>query len=212
MATQLEIYNDALAHLGERALASVSEDREPTRVLDSFYDGVKRHCLEQGLWNFAIRAVEVSAAGLTPNFGYSYAFAKPSDCVRVAMVSASETFMPPLLDFRDEANYWYANCTPMYVRYVSNESTEYGGSLSNWTQLYTDYVSLRLAVKACFRIVGSNNLLEGPEGLLRRERRALNDARSKDAMEEPPGFMPTGSWVSSRGRGNNNSTWRGLYP
>ena len=209
MSTQLGIYNDALAYIGERPLASVSEDREPKRVLDSYYDDVRRHCLEQGLWNFAIRAVEVTAAGLTPNFGYSYAFSKPSDCVRVAMVSTSETFVPPLLDFRDEANYWYANSSPIYVRYVSNESTEYGGSLSNWTQLYADYVGLRLAVKACFRITGSNNLLEGPEGLLRRERRALNDARSKDAMEEPPGFMPSGTWVTSRGGGGDRRRYGG---
>jgi hypothetical protein len=35
--SQLFIYNEALGHLGERRLANLSENREPRRVLDSYW-------------------------------------------------------------------------------------------------------------------------------------------------------------------------------
>lgn len=204
MTSKLALYNDALLVLGGRKIASLSEAREPRRALDDAYDGSMSYCLEQGFWNFAMRAVQIdSSASVTPTFGYQYAFAKPSDFIRMYRQSTVATLDVPLLDVVDEPNYWFANCDPLYVKYVSN-STAYGMDLSLWPETFADYVSLRLALKTCKRITGAFP----NEDLIRAEKKARMDARAKDAMNEPPGFAPTGTWVRSRTRGIDNSNRR----
>jgi hypothetical protein len=194
MTTKLARYNGALLILGERKLASLSENREPRRNLDDAWDDGIAYALEQGFWNFAMRAIQAdSSVSVTPTFGYTYAFTKPPDIVRTHSLGSNETFDPPLLTVVDEPNYWYANIDPLYVRYVSND-TAYGLDLSLWSATFNEYVDHHLAVKTCKRITGKT----ADNDLLGREKRALAQARSKDAMDEPAGFPPRGSWATSR--------------
>ncbi len=191
---KLGLYNGALLILGERNLASLSEAREPRRALDDAYDSALEYGLSRGFWNFAMRSVQIdSSASVVPTFGFNYAFTKPSDVVRTYQLGSSETFDPPLMTVVDEPNYWYANIDPLYVRYVSNDSA-YGGDLSIWSETYADYIMTRLAIKTCKRITGKS-----PDAdMFAVEKKALAIARSQDAMDEPPGFPPRGSWVRSR--------------
>ncbi len=194
MASKLGLYNGALLILGERKIASLAEAREPRRALDDAYDDALAYGLEAGFWNFAMRAVQAdSSTSVTPTFGYNYAFTKPDDFVKLYAFSANETFVPPLLDIVDEPNYWYANIDPLYVKYVSNDAA-YGGDLSIWSETYSQYIQIRLAIKTCKRITGK----QPDSDMVMMEKRALAQARSKDAMDEPPGFPPRGSWVNSR--------------
>jgi hypothetical protein len=95
--SQLFIYNEALGHLGERRLANLSENREPRRVLDSYWPDTVAYCLSQGLWKFARRTVRAdSDASMTPQFGFNFMFAIPVDFVRVIVVSTSPNMDPPL--------------------------------------------------------------------------------------------------------------------
>ena len=211
MASKLAIYNDALGWLNERKLASLTEAREPRRVLDDAWDGVVAHCFESGVWNWAMRAVElVSSPSVEPAFGYNHAFQQPTDMQRFWQMADNPNFEPQLQFFHDEAGYWYADVDPIWVRYVSND-TGYGMNIGAWTQLFADYVAARLAVRCCGRITGNDTRLDG---LMRVEKKAKAAALSNDAMKEPPGRLPVGSWVSSRGGGFNvvdRSRWNGRF-
>jgi len=206
VASKLEVYQDALLALGQERLASLAEAGTARYALDDAYDKALKYCLEQGFWNFAMRAVQIdSSASVGPFFGYNYAFLKPTDFIRLYGLCADATMMIPMLRFVDEAGYWYADSDPLYVKYVSDD-TAYGLDLSRWPETFADYVALRLAVRTCKRITGS----APDDTLLKAEKKALSDARSKDAMNEPPGFPPRGTWVTSRMSGRNNGTNRGL--
>lgn len=205
MTSKLDLYNQALLILGERRLASLGEAREPRRALDDAWESSLRFCLEQGFWNFAMRAIEAQAsASVVPTFGYAHAFTKPNDWIRSYQVSASETFDPPLLNFVDEPNYWYADSDPLYVRYVSDD-TVYGRDMSIWPETFTDYVAHHLALRTSSRITGN----AADDALRAATRRARADARSKDAMNEPTRFPPAGTWVTSRGTAATRSRWDG---
>lgn len=209
-STQLGLYNEALRLLGERKLLDLSENREPRRVLDDIWnnDAVK-YCLEQGQWNFAMRAVQIDASTtVTPNFGYRFAFDKPSDWVRTAGVSSDEFFNVPLTKMIEEVGFWFADIDPIFVRYISN-SAEYGADMTRWPQTFAKYVAAFLAHEAAFGITSDKERkLEAKREMLMR----LADARSKDAMSDPTAFPPQGSWTSSRhygvakrDRGNRNN-------
>lgn len=200
MASKLGIYNQALEHLKERHLASLTEEREPRRKLDFAWDDGVKYCLEQGLWNFAMRSVQLNKSEtITPSFGYQYAILKPTDWVRTVAMSGSGNFDDgfPLNDFSDETDYWGVNIDPLYVRYVSN-APEYGLNLARWPETFTTFVAAYLAFRIC-STSGSSELRAEVE---RRYERYRVDARSKDAMNQPAGRPPRSSWVTSRGGGN----------
>jgi hypothetical protein len=158
------------------------------------YDSTIKACLEQGLWNFAARTAKFTPeVGFVPAFGYKNQFIQPSDYVRLAAISTDEYFNSSLTRYTDEDGSWYADDSPIYVTYVSND-VNYGGALAKWPESFTTYVETYLATMAGGRITGKDM----DEKLLRR---ALVDARSKDAMNEPTKFMPQGNWAQSRGGG-----------
>lgn len=199
MTDKLTLYNLALAHLNERKLSALSEAREPRRVLDDFWDHVVGLVIEETYWNIATRTVSIDAsATVEPAFGYEYAFAHPTDFVRLVNLSTSPTLLPPLLDYRDEGGYLFANTDPLYLEYISSDNL-YGYNLGSWPETMTAYCGFLLAEHACVRITGSDNLLNGAHGIIARCYKAKRRAKANDAMNSPPRRAPLGSWVGSRG-------------
>lgn len=196
MPSKLSVYNAALEVLGERKLASLSENRAPKRRLDSVWDdgGVKA-CLEQGFWNFAMADSEIThSPSVNPAYGFLYAFDKPTDWCRTFMVSADETYSVQLLEFEDQAAYWWANCDPLYVRYVSNDAS-YGMDLSLWTESFTRYVAHYFAWRICKSTTGSNT---DKDQIEKEANKLLVRAKSTDAMNETTRFPERGTWSTSR--------------
>ena len=198
MTDKLTAYNLIAHHLRIRRFAALSAPVEARRVIDDFWDQTVQECLEEAQWNFMLRTIQEDASvDVVPAFGWKYAFPKPNDWLRTKLVSTVETFSPPLLDFTDETQYWYANFTPLFVKYQSKDP-QYGLNLGAWTANFTNYVTLQLAEHACGKITGSSDLLAGPTGISRRLHNARMKAKSNDAMNEGPQEMPTGTWARSR--------------
>lgn len=205
MPTQLSVFNGALTELGAASVAATSEGVESARVLTAVYTAVVAECLAGGLWQFAMRSVQVAADPTPPTFGYAYAFSKPSDWVRTAMISTSERFKPPLIDFEDETAFWMADVDPIFVKYVSNDS-DYGLDLTLWPQKFTRYVETMLALRVCTRITGGATHLDRLEA--RTMPRARSDALAIDAMNGPIRFMPPGKWTQARFNGTTRRSNR----
>ncbi|MGH7177924.1 MAG: hypothetical protein ACREJC_11125 [Tepidisphaeraceae bacterium] len=155
--------------------------------------------LEQAYWKFAIRSVQIDPDGaITPAFGLQHAFNKPDDWISTYAVSANEYFDPPLQEWIEESNLWFSDVNPIYVRYVSNNATDYGADLSRWTSRFEQAFTLELAMRAAPKISGSNEL----KGELKDERNdELAKAKSFEALREPPRRAPEGAWVTAHHRG-----------
>lgn len=199
MTSRLELYNNSLTvHLGERRLASLSENREPRRALDDVYDGTLKYALGAAQWKFALRVQEVSSdPDFTQEFGFAYSFAKPEDYVRLAAICADEYFKSPLLDYADENGRWFADIDPVYVKYVSNDSA-YGMDLSIWPESFALWVESALALRICKRLTAS---AADYESIKKESGRLLREAKNRDAMEGPTQFPPPGTWSSARRAG-----------
>jgi hypothetical protein len=210
MATKLGVYNGALNEVGERQIASLTESTEARRVLDLVYTDVVNECLEEGSWNFATETVQLDAdTGVTPSFGFTKVFAKPTDWKRTVAISSDEYLASPLLHYYDDVSYLSAEDDPIYLRYVSND-TGMGFELTRWPQKFTRYVELALADRVCLRLNQDKGIRDRIE---RRLMRAKRSALSTDAMNEAnPKFMPEGSWNRSRSvtsaRGDRGSSNR----
>ena len=205
--TKLDLWNRALFEIGERKLSSVSENREPCRVLDEIHDETMLYCLEQGQWNFATRTASFEAdTALDTAFGYEHVFAKPTDWVRTTALSANEQMEPPLEDYADETDYWLADVDPIYVSYVSSDAS-YGLDLTRWPATFARYAALELATGLVKRLTNSNT---DREQLARDLKIAKRDAKAKDAINEAMKRPPMGRLVRARlGGGNRERGNRG---
>jgi hypothetical protein len=143
--TQLNVYNEVLTLFGERILATLTDQREPRRVIDAVYSLITGRCLSMGNWKFAIRTATLSSVG-AGQFGYTYQMAIPSDLLHLFAISANAAFNPPMFyEFGDFAGFYNVNTNPVYVAYLSNDPTAGGMNLANWTPLFENFVVASIA-------------------------------------------------------------------
>lgn len=196
--TQLTLYNDALLECGERFLASLTENREPRRLLDQVWasNGVN-YILERGQWNFATRSQQLDYdSSIQPGWGYNRAFDKPGDYCCTRGVCSDEFMREPLIRMVDEGGYWYSDLDTIYVRYVSNDPA-YGMNLNKWPTTFKDLVAIHFASKIVGKL--SNSLVTAKELEDKRDR-MLKVAKNSSAMQEPTQFPAVGSWSRARNR------------
>ena len=217
MTTQLDLYNAALLEIGERRLTSLTEDTRARHTLDDVYRSgeLVRFFLEQGLWNFAMRTVEVTySPSIEPPFGYEYAFDKPLDWIRTAGVWQDEQMTVPLEQYEDEREYWFASNETIWVQYISDDDA-YGGDLSLWPPTFTRWTELYLASRISEDLTQNATKTEMLQKMADPaypgKTTALVSARSKDAMNEPTRRLHMGEWARSRyQRGSDDGSRPGL--
>jgi hypothetical protein len=208
MTDRLSLYNGALRNIGERQLASLSENRESRRVLDGVWDngGAARFCLEKGQWNFAARTARFHyEPSIAPAFGYAHAFPKPADWVRTMALATDERLFNPLIRYEDKNGFWWADEDEIYVCYVSDDAA-YGLDYSLWPETFVKFVEAYLASEIVWPLTQNQQKKDRIE---RDWRDALRQARSSDAMNQPTQFPPPGRLVQARrGAGRTVPSWR----
>ncbi len=202
MTSKLTIYNGALEILGERALSSLSENREPRRRLDGIWDrGGVNTCLQFSQWNFAINSAQFDYdTNITPTFGYRYVFGKPSDFVRTAGVCTDEYFRCPLIHYMDDNGYWRADHQVLYIRYVSNH-VNYGLDYAKWPFNFTRMVEAWFATQI--------SSIASDEKVAKAQKEfdtMLMKSKATDSMETATKFPPRGSWTRARASGYKDRT------
>lgn len=202
MTDRLSLYNSALLLLGERFLASLTEEREPRRLLDQAWNsGAVNACLEVGQWYFAMRTIQIDYdPGIEPSFGYRRGFVKPTDWLETCAVCSDEFFRVPLTRYVDEAGFWYSELDTIYVRFVSNDAG-YGNNLALWPESFRLYVAAYLAEKIAAKLTNS----EEKFALIKKEKKdQLKEAKNRNLMAGPTTFPAQGSWSRARMRWRNN--------
>ena len=203
--TRLKLYNGALLLCGERFLASLTEDREPRRLLDNVWDGSGvRYCLEQGEWQFAMRTQKIDYDPSTePPFGYLRAFNKPTDWVATHAVCSDEYFRMPLLRYSDEVTCWFSDLDSIYVKFVSDDD-DYGNDMAKWPQSFCDYTEAYFASKIILKLTSDKGKLEflfGAPGKIDGGElgRRLKIGKSRACLTKSTQIPAEGRWNRARG-------------
>jgi hypothetical protein len=205
MASQLELYNAALAHLGPVRLSNLGEERPDRYELDQVYAATKQAMLERGIWYFALRSIEWFAdPNVVTNFGQQYAFSFPSDYVRMRRLGIDETQDVEDWSYVREGQYYLSNYNTLYMTYVSNGSG-YGANETRFSQLYADAFAAELAYRCALPVTRAGN---DKLGLERLAEKLLTRAKRVEAVDERTKFKPVSSWVRARGISNSDQQRR----
>lgn len=194
MADKLAIYRGALRLLGPSELASLTESRPERFKLDAAWTPAVEYLLAKGMWNFAIRTVEIDADPVPPALGFEHTFTKPTDWVRTVAISDTPQFLEGIRRYEDQATKWYTDYDPIYVRYVSNGAS-YGLNIAAWRQPFAKALEAYLAFECGLPISADRG---NRNDLYTLFEQLLADAKSLDAVDERVRFKPPGRWTRSR--------------
>lgn len=213
MTTKLELYNKAGAHLRQERITDLTEDVLLVRELDAIYDSASLGCLEEGLWKWSLRTVQLGADPSidTSAFGgVEYGFTLPSDFVRGGNFNTDPNFSPntELTDFEitGPGKTLYCGVDIIYLKYVSSGAT-YGMALASWPETFAEAVGARLAEKVALRVTKS---ADDRKAALAFGDLWMNKAKVRDAVDERIKQKPTGRLVRSRrgaGSRSNGPIW-----
>lgn len=150
---QLGLYNDALLLLGQRALADLTEDREPRRRLDGVYNrAAVEYCLELVQPNFAAQTTTLSSPAAATTFDWSHD--KPSDYVTIVQdddgtgaVYSDAKLDQPINRYVIENDAILADYETIHIRYIRS-----GTSISDWTPSFFRVVGAFLARELATRL------------------------------------------------------------
>lgn len=199
---KLSIYNKALLEIGGRQLSSVTENRKPRRVFDTFWgadNSAVKLALGRAGWNFAMRSVLMEAdPSLDTEFGETYAYSIPEDYVRLEALSADPNFDTTFTEdeYQIQGSFWLTDHEVIYAKYVSS-GDQYGMNSGIWPESFRDYLAFYLAFRSSKSI---SNSLSTKDYLGGEMKRALSHAKSRDSMDESTKMPQSGNWVRSRQR------------
>lgn len=205
MATvdKLAIYNNALLLLGQRSLASLTEDRKPRHLLDAAYDlGAPEYCLEIVQPDFASKTAKLNSPVISAVHDLDSVHTLPTDYLTLVKNPHDDTdtgvFSDAKLDqpvsrYIIEGNTIACEHATLYLRYVANTLT-----LTDWTPSFVRVLAAYLAREISINIA--------PD-----EYSKLNDlfidrveaARGLEADREPPRTNATTVTLTN--------AWRKIY-
>lgn len=193
MATKLSVWKQALIHLGQATITTLTDDVEARYVFDTAWDGVVEEAFNDGDWNFAKKSASLGASSTgTVAPGWTYVWDYPPDYLRTIAVSNYAGFRDPFREYLDEGGFLHTNTTPVYLRYISDDKVD---NVEDWPTMFWRYVAMKLAYETCDRITNGATTQDRLEVRLQK---ALRKAKSVDARNENNKVTHPGSWLRAR--------------
>ena len=90
--TSIDICSKALLLIGANSIQSFSDGSRESAVCSSIYETVKDTLLTNRLWDFSIVQLDLARLNETPLRDWKYAYALPTDILRIKKVSNSKDF------------------------------------------------------------------------------------------------------------------------
>lgn len=211
MATETELVNAALRKAGgAKRILDLTDSVGSAGIAADVYTSERDDLLRSGVWNFSVTRIQLGQLATLPVFGWSFAYALPSDCERVVSVhdNADGTGAAPYKvesikqDDDSYINVIATDASLCYLRYCRTITDP-----NLMTASFRQVLILRMAKIFAISIAKSNPLAQA---LAAEEQTAFRRARSIDGIEDYPERLPEGSWATSRrayGWQRDGSVW-----
>ena len=174
---KLGIYNNALQLIGERKLSSISENREPRRLLDSAYDfGAVNYCIEIVKPSFSRKTIKLTSSNPSASHDLDNVFDLPADWISTVDVYSDSRLDQPISRYINEDRTIACEFDTIFVRYASSDSAEV---FTKWSPSFAHVVSTYLAREISTRLTPEEyDILDAKFG--NRVEAALNIEKTKE--------------------------------
>ena len=185
MSARIDIVNAALVQLGEKPITSLEDDSNSALVMKTIYFIARNAILEDANWTFATKDFTPALNADPPAFGWPYAYAIPSDIMRVFAVYRG--YIGPyygnygqMPEFPQSAhvivgNNIYSQDNPIYCKGIRTMDDEGG-----YSPLFEDGFAQKLAYMAAPALTQSNSKRDFALGLYMG---IIARAKTRDGMQ-----------------------------
>lgn len=190
--TPTDICNMALSRLGEPRISDIDENTPRGISCRTHYEVVRDSLLRSHPWNFAVSRALLSQSATAPAFGFSYAYALPSDFLRLMTLNGIQAEMcvseytlesGQILTYSDEAKI-------TYVRRVTDPTA--------YDPIFLEVLAFRLASAVAMDITSD---LEKRDSMEQFAALRLSAATFTDSGENKARIAPTTQGLTYRMRG-----------
>ena len=191
MASTVDICNSALNLLGASTISALTDDSKNARLCNQRYEPIRNRVFRSHAWNCLHKRVQLAQNSTAPVVEYSYAYALPSDCLRVLKVHNGTTdSIASSLDYKLEGRNIVTNEGTVYLVYIAliTDPNEYDTYLQ-------ESISHQLAADIAYAV--TNNATLANNYMTRADER-LREARFIDATENALGTIESNEFTDAR--------------
>jgi len=191
MASAVDIANSALNLLGASTISAFTDDSKNARLVNQRYEPVRNRVFRSHAWNCLHKRVQLAQNSTAPVVEYSYAYALPSDCLRVLKVhNGSTDSIKSDIDYKLEGRNIVTNEGTVYIIYIAIDTDP-----NNYDTYLQESISHQLAADLAYAV--TNNATLADKYMVRADER-LREARFIDATENSLGTIESSEFTDAR--------------
>ena len=191
MASAVDIANSALNLLGASTISAFTDDSKNARLINQRYENVRNRVFRSHAWNCLHKRVQLAQNSTAPVIEYTYAYALPSDCLRVLKVHNGTTdSIQSAIDYKLEGRNIVTDEGTVYLIYVALDTDP-----NNYDSYLQESISHQLAADLCYAITNNATLANN---YMARAVERLREARFIDASENSLGTIESNEFTDAR--------------
>ena len=191
MASVVDMCNSALNLLGASTISALTDDSKNARLCNQRYEPVRNRVFRSHAWNCLHKRVQLAQNSTAPVVEYDYAYALPSDCLRVLKIHNGTTdSIATALDYKLEGRNIVTDIDTVFLIYIALDTDP-----NNYDTYLRESISHQLAADLCYAI--TNNATLANNYMTRADER-LREARFIDATENSLGTVEANEFTDAR--------------
>jgi hypothetical protein len=201
MASEVDIANLALAHLGDDATVATLDPPEGSAQAEHcarFYPVARDALLEMHAWKFATRRARLAALD-TDSFNWAFAYAEPNGCLRtLAVLTGTSASTDEGQPYETESNASgaptiYTDQEDAVLRYIARVT-----DTTKFSPLFVDALARLLASYLAGPLIKGDAGKAEAKAQFAHFRIALADAKISDANQRKVDPVHTPDWIANR--------------
>ena len=191
MASVVDMCNSALNLLGASTISALTDDSKNARLCNQRYEPVRNRVFRSHAWNCLHKRVQLAQNTTAPVVEYSFAYALPSDCLRVLKVHNGVTdSINSDIDYKIEGKNIVTNEGTVFIIYIAIDTDP-----NNYDTYLQESISHQLAADLAYAV--TNNATLADKYMVRADER-LREARFIDATENSLGTIESSEFIDAR--------------
>ncbi len=191
MASVVSMCNSALNLLGASTISALTDDSKNARLCNQRYEPIRDRVFRGHAWNCLHKRVQLAQNSTAPVVEYSYAYALPSDCLRVLKIhNGSTDSIKSDIDYKIEGRNIVTNEGTVYIIYIAIDTDP-----NNYDTYLQESISHQLAADLAYAV--TNNATLADKYMVRADER-LREARFIDATENSLGTIESSEFTDAR--------------
>ncbi len=185
-ATEISICSNALLMLGDRPIASFTEDQDRARLASNIWPQARDHILRSHPWNCAIKRVALSPDVTAPAFDWAYQYTLPADFLKALSIGE----MGIEGEFRIEGRKLLCDDNPCFLRYIfANDNP------GTYDPMLVEVMTAEMAHRMAYAITQSASMVDT---MAQKAAQLMRRARAVDGQDDTPEQLGDNPLVSAR--------------